>query len=202
MKSRGRPKGRLIALEGSGGRPMAVASRFLERQFREQNVVTGSSGWDASDLFFQISQGARGLPSPSPRTLVLLYASDLAFRLRWQIRPALEEGITVIAAPYLETVFGFGRAAGIAAAWLRQVLEFAPQADECYRVPEDKIPLERRGTPANSFVEFCLAQLRSGPGYWDAEEIRAGYLSHLARLEARGKCRLASRLPELARVRE
>ena len=93
-------KGRLIALEGSGGRAMAVAAKFLVREFRRQDAEIGDSTWDASDIFFQITQGARGLPGPSPRTLLLLYASDLAFRLRWQIRPALEEGVTVIAAPW------------------------------------------------------------------------------------------------------
>jgi hypothetical protein len=190
-----KPKARLIALEGSGGRSMAVAAKQLERGFRREKVIVRSSAWDDSDLFFQISQGTRGLPAPSAQTLVLLYATDLVFRLRWQIQPALEEGISVIAVPYLETVFGFGRGAGLSPAWLRGVFEFAPPASECYRVPEDSIPLDRRGTPANSFLEFCLAQLRGGPASWDAEEIRRGFLAHLARLEARGRCRLATGRP-------
>ena len=54
---------------------------------------------------------------PSPTTppanpllgrLLLLYAADLAFRLRWEIRPALAEGYTVVAAPYVETAVAFG----------------------------------------------------------------------------------------------
>ena len=53
-----------------------------------------------------------------PRTLLLLYAADLAFRLRWEIRPALAEGHTVIAAPYLDTAFAFSR---------RQVLGYFPR---------------------------------------------------------------------------
>jgi hypothetical protein len=193
MKTDRTPRGRLIALEGSGGRPMALAARLLERELRQQDVEVGISAWDASDIFFQIAQGARDLAGPSPRTLVLLYASDLAFRLRWQIRPALEEGVTVIAAPYLETVIGFGHAAGLAQTWLREVFEFATVADECRRVPESATPVDRRSTPANSFLEFCLAQLRIGPGCWDTEEIRGGCLGYLARMEARGKWRAATR---------
>jgi hypothetical protein len=188
-------KGRLIALEGSGGRPMAVAAKFLAREFREPDSKAGSSAWDASDIFFQIAQGSRGLAGPSPRTLILLYASDLAFRLRWQIRPALEEGVTVIAAPYLETAIGFGRAAGLPTVWLREVFEFAPAAEECFRVPEDNVSADRRSTPANSFLEFCLAQLRKGPGTWNTEEIRTGCLSHLRQMEVRGKCRVVARRP-------
>jgi len=179
---------------------MALAAKQIQRTLRKEKVAVQTSTWDDSDLFFQISQGARGLAAPPPRTLVLLYATDLAFRLRWQIQPALDEGISVIAAPYLETVIGFGRGAGLSPAWLRGVLEFASPANDCYRVPEDSIPANRRGSPANSFLEFCLAQLRSGPAYWDTEEIRRGFLGHLARLEARGKCHLSTH--PLKRMRE
>ena len=202
MMSAATSKGRLIALEGSGGRPMALAARLLERELRHRKVEAGMSPWDASAIFFQITDGARGLVAASPRTLALPTSSDLAFRLRWQIRPALEEGVAVIAAPYLETVIGFGRAAGLSQAWLRQVFEFAPEPDECRRVPEGAVPMDRRSTTANSFLEFCLAQLRNGPGYWDTEEIRGGCLAHLARLEARGNCRVVTRRSEDSAVRE
>lgn len=195
MKAKPASKGRLIALEGSGGRSMAVAARLIERQLRHDKVTIASSAWDASDVFFQITQGARGLASPPPQTLILLYATDLAFRLRWQIRPALEEGTAVIAAPYVETVIGFGIGARLPASWLRRLFEFAPAADECYRVPESTIPADRRGTPSDSFLEFCLTQLRSGPASWDTEEIRRGLHGHLTRMEARGKCRLATARP-------
>ena len=57
--------------------------------------------------------GKRKHRTASPRTLLLLYAADLAFRLRWEIRPALDAGQTVIAAPYLDTAFAFGRACGL-----------------------------------------------------------------------------------------
>ena len=181
-------RGKLIALEGTGGRSMAIAVKLLERNLRRQGTEIGSSVWDASGIFFQIAQGARGLPAPPPRTLILLYASDLAFRLRWQIRPALEDGASVIAAPYLESVIGFGRAAGLSQAWLRRLFEFAPAPDETYRVPEGTIPVDRRGSPANSFLEFGFAQLRGGPGSWDIEAIRQNFGAHLDRLELRGKC--------------
>jgi len=174
-------KGRLIALEGAGGRAMAVAARQLERRLRHDKIPTAASSWDASDLFFQIAHGDRGLPAPPPQTLILLYAADLAFRLRWQIRPAIEEGITVVAAPYVETVIGFGIGAGLPAAWLRRLFAFAPKAAETWRVPEPKLPADRRPTPSDSFLEFCLTQLRSGPASWDTEEIRGGFTAHLAR---------------------
>jgi len=61
---------------------------------------------------------------------LLLYAADLAFRLRWQVRPALAEGRTVVVAPYVQTAIAFGRAAGLPAAWLDNLFRFAPRASE------------------------------------------------------------------------
>jgi hypothetical protein len=185
-------RGKLIALEGTGGRSMALAARQLERKFRTPQTETGISPWDSSAIFLQIAQGGHGMAGAPVRTLILLYAADLAFRLRWQIRPILEDGNHVIAAPYVETAVGFGRAAGLSTSWLRRVFAFAPEPDVCYRVPEATIPVSRRGTPSDSFLEFCLAQLRNGPAQWDAEEIRCGFLYHLDRLETRGKCTLAT----------
>ena len=185
-------RGMLIALEGTGGRSMAVAARRLERSLRTTQGASGISTWDSSAIFLQIAQGGPGMPAPPPRTMILLYAADLAFRLRWQIRPVLEEGTHVIAAPYLETVVGFGRAAGLSRGWLRRVFAFAPPPDICYRVPESTIPVSRRGVPLDSFLEFCLAQLRNGPASWDTEEIRRGFEGHLDRLQARGKCSLVT----------
>ena len=189
----GAPTGRLIALEGTGGRAMAVAARRLERSFRPAQAAAGVSGWDASAIFLEIAQGPRAIPAPPPQTLILLYAADLAFRLRWQIRPALEEGTHVIAAPYLETVIGFGRASGLSQAWLRRAFAFAPPPDICYRVPESTIQMNRRATPSDSFIEFCFAHLRNGPAFWDIEEIRRGFVAHLDRLESSGKCSLVTR---------
>jgi hypothetical protein len=173
---------------------MAVALRQMERAFRRGNASgVGVSPWDASAIFFQIGQGGRSIPGSPPRVLILLYAADLAFRLRWQIQPALDAGEHVIAAPYVETPIAFGVAAGLPWAWLKSVFEFAPQPDLHYRVPERSIPTSVRGTPANSFVEFCFAQLRGNRGNWPIEDVRRGFDAHLDRLESAGKCRVAAK---------
>src|SRR5215208_1486836 len=175
--------GNLIALEGSGGRSMALAVRQVERKLRRGDAdgAAGVSVWDGSAIFFQIARGPRS-PGLSPRALVLLYASDLAFRLRWQIRPALAEGAIVVAAPYLETPIAFGLATGIPRAWLDAVFRFAPPPACCYRVTDRTIPVNRRGAPADSFLEFCFAQLRNHRGAWPIEELRTNFADHLDRL--------------------
>jgi hypothetical protein len=195
-------QGNLIALEGWGGRSMAVAIRQVERRLRRDDFAVGVSAWDASAIFFQLGRGPQACPGLSPRTLLLLYASDLAFRLRWQILPALEEGGTVVAAPYLETPMAFGLAAGLPRVWLDDLFRFAPSAGSCYRVPNRTIPVNRRGTPADSFLELSFAQLRNHGG-WPIEAIQRGFDDHFDALEASGRCHPAGELTasRLAAVR-
>jgi len=90
----------------------------------------GISRWDASGVFQELAVADEAAGQPSARTLLLLYAADLAFRLRWQVRPALAEGRTVVAAPYVHTALAFGKAAGLNSAWLMNLFRFAPRANE------------------------------------------------------------------------
>lgn len=118
-----RAKGRLIAVDGLDAAAVhAAAKAALVSPSRG-----GISRWDASGVFQDLAVAGAGAGAPSARTLLLLYAADLAFRLRWQIRPALAEGRTVIAAPYVATAVAFGRAAGLPRTWLANLFAFAPQ---------------------------------------------------------------------------
>ena len=176
---------------------MAAAGKRLARSLRTRQADCGVSAWDASGIFYEILQGERDLPGASPRTLMLLYAADLAFRLRWQIGPALESGATVVAAPYVDSAIAFGRAAGLPKVWLQELFRFAPKPDESYRVAEDRIPFNKRGKPADSFLEFCFAQLRKASGAWVTEDVLNTFLDQLKTLESRGRCQL---VPKLARA--
>src|SRR4029453_19438456 len=112
--------------------------------------------WDASGLFEQLVIAEADAGLPSPRTLLLLYAADLAFRLRWEIEPTLAEGKTVVAAPYVDTAVAFGRAAGLAGGWLTSLFSFAP-------TPGVRRHVHGTGPRSHSrmsgFVEFACDQL-------------------------------------------
>src|SRR5499426_2792492 len=117
-------RAKLIAVDGANAAAVAKAAhRALAAAGRQRG---GISWWDASGLFEQLVIAEAGAGLPSPRTLLLLYAADLAFRLRWEIEPTLAEGKTVVAAPYVETAIAFGRAAGVPAGWLANLFRFAP----------------------------------------------------------------------------
>src|SRR5215467_11632021 len=79
------PAGQLIALEGTRGKDLEETALKTVRLFNHKPGA-GFSRFDSSNTFFELrlAKGKRG--SAPPRTLVLLYASDLLFRLRWEIR--------------------------------------------------------------------------------------------------------------------
>src|SRR3954468_2530853 len=122
-KKKPAPRAALIAVDGvEPGQVLAEARAALGSRDRG-----GISRWDASGVFQELAVADQAAGAPSARTLLLLYAADLAFRLRWQIRPALAEGRTVVAAPYVATAIAFGRAAGLNPGWLANLFRFAPR---------------------------------------------------------------------------
>lgn len=120
--------GRLIALEGVNGTSLRQSAKKLAGESNPRGAV---SCWDASGIFDELAIiRTDDVGEPSMRTLLLLYAADLAFRLRWQIKPALAEGRVLIVAPYVDTAIALGRAAGIDRRWLRDLFAFAPKPSE------------------------------------------------------------------------
>ena len=151
--------GRLIAVDGSRGKDTAAAAAVIVERMRRSGVECAISRWDASGLFGDLAASVRGDRHISMRTLALVYASDLAFRLRWEIRPVLEAGGVVVAAPYIETAIAFGASCGLSEEWTRQLLRFAPPAEVRARSDERKIgkPWTRRTD--RGFPEYCAMML-------------------------------------------
>jgi hypothetical protein len=144
--------GTLISLDGANGGAVFAAAHSLTTDGRRG---AGISEWDASGLFEDLAIAPDGAGAPSARSLLLLYAADLAFRIRWEIRPALDEGRVVIAAPYVDTAIAFGRAAGLPGGWLKSLFRFAPRPEETHRIAALLAHVaDRRG-----FVEFGCERL-------------------------------------------
>jgi len=146
------PKPALIAVDGVDPAALLAAARAaLDPPSRG-----GISRWDASGVFQELAVADAAAGAPSARTLLLLYAADLAFRLRWQIRPALAEGRIVVAAPYLATGMAFGRAAGLPSSWVMNLFRFAPRPDA--RIVVHRSRDGRRGSK-DGFVGFVCEQM-------------------------------------------
>jgi thymidylate kinase len=164
--------GRLISLDSIDGRGVLPAARKL---LKSKSAHGGISLWDASGIFFEVGN-LEVDDRPSPRTLILLYAADLFFRLRWEIVPALEEGKCVVAAPYVETAFAFGAIAGLPKKWVHEVFRFAPKASEGFRLKGSTS--HRLGRATSGFVEFCSDVMK--------HDLRPEFAAYFDDLECRG----------------
>jgi hypothetical protein len=160
--------------------PVAVLA--AARAALGQPARGGISRWDASGVFQELAVADETAGAPSARTLLLLYAADLAFRLRWQIRPALSEGRTVVAAPYVDTALAFGRAAGLEPAWLNNLFKFAPR-------PRRRRYVHARAARAaavrDGFVGFSSNRMSAGAARGSRGRIVAETAAQLRRLDRR-----------------
>jgi thymidylate kinase len=161
-ESTSRP-GRLIAVDGTRGRDVDAVAETVRADLRSRGVACGISRWDASGLFGDLLQADPEHHRIAPRTLALAYAADLSFRLRWEIRPALQDGAVVIAAPYLDTVVAVAVALGVPEQWLWEVFRFADAPDHVVRAREGKPENGWKRRPERGFGEFCSTVLESAP---------------------------------------
>jgi thymidylate kinase len=181
---RPKPRGRLVALDGTNGAMLRSEAERLAR------LCCGAAdpAWslfDASNTFYELRMVKAKNLTPTPRVLMLLYASDLLFRLRWEIQPTLQEGRTVVAAPYVASAMAFGAAAGLPKEWLEELFSFAPKPEASFRLKEKKKGKEKKkdGNGEPGFVEFfCASLARHYPG-WETAEVRREMLKYFKSLE-------------------
>lgn len=169
----------LISVDGFAATDLVAAARQLKGKI---------STWDSSGIFFDLKDSIPA-EQPATRTLLLLYAADLHFRLRWQIEPALAEGQTVVAAPYVETGVAFGLGIGLQRKWLTELFRFAPKPGAAYWIdnahPTSRSHAKgraRRVKAQPGFLEFCSAVL--------PPDFHVRLAAHFHALEARGRCRV------------
>lgn len=175
---------RLIAIDGSRGADLERSADRLATALRQRGVTCVISRWDASGLFGELAHTSER-PTASPRTLSLVYAADLAFRLRWEIRTALEAGAVVIAAPYVATAVAFGAACGLPEQWLRELLRFAPQPDVQGLARERKLDRAWQPRLDRGYPEYSAALFAPSAPKFVSRKARAAVIATLE--EARGR---------------
>jgi hypothetical protein len=185
--------GRLISIEGSRGKDTAAAADDVIEALKEAGVESAISRFDASGLFGELAAAAQGDRQISTRTLTLVYAADLAFRLRWEIRPVLDAGGVVIAAPYLDTAVAFGVSCGLSEAWIRELLRFAPKPDLRARAEERKVGRGWKPRFDRGYPEYCAAMLKNSAPHLASKRARREVMALLDRLKGRKACRLSEK---------
>jgi Thymidylate kinase len=166
--------GRLIAVDGSRGKDVNAAANAIAAELKRRGIECAVSRWDASGLFAELAAGGRATRSISARALSLVYAADLAFRLRWEILPSLESGNVVIAAPYLDTAAAFGAGCGLSERWIRELMRFAPAPHLLGRAQERKVDRPWKARLDRGYAEYAALLLgATAPGRISKKERRA-----------------------------
>jgi thymidylate kinase len=153
---------------------LPAARRFLEARAKRQG---GFSIWDASSIFYQLRK-LDTESQASARTMVLLYAADLQFRIRWEILPALEEGQMVVAIPYVQTGVAFALATGLPRRWVMDVFRFAPKPAGSFFLNGHA---RTSGSPTTGFLEFCSDIV--------PDDFSKRFAAHFEALRRRGQCK-------------
>jgi hypothetical protein len=171
--------GCLIAIDGTDSGDIARLAAELRKALTERKMPVVISRWDASALFTDFAAAPAQQRDVSPRTLMLLYAADLAFRVRWEIQPAIAAGQIVIAAPYVVTAAGFGVSTGLPYDWLTTLFRFAQAPDRTVVLRESKGGVWKR-RPEIGFGECCAALLSATPEGFKRRKTRAAMATAMA----------------------
>ena len=121
--------GRLIVIEGTDGVGRSTQAYLLKNWLEVQGYAVMETGWTRSKLIGQGITDAKQGHSLNRLTYALMYATDLADRLEYQILPALQSGFVVLADRYVYTAIARGIVRGADRQWLRDLYGFAVQPD-------------------------------------------------------------------------
>lgn len=121
--------GKLLVIEGTDGVGRSTQAFMLKEWLEVQGYAVLETGWTRSKLVGQAITDAKLGHSLHRLTYCLMYATDLADRLEYQIIPALKSGFIVLADRYVYTAIARGVARDADRKWLRDLYGFALQPD-------------------------------------------------------------------------
>ena len=125
--------GKLLVIEGTDGTGRSTQAAMLKEWLEIQGYGVIETGWTRSKLVGQAITDAKAGHSLNRLTYALMYATDLADRMEYQIIPALKSGFIVLADRYFYTAIARGIVRGADPDWLRDLYGFAVEPDlVCY----------------------------------------------------------------------
>jgi dTMP kinase len=129
--------GKLIVLEGTDGVGRSTQTIMLKEWLEVQGYAVLDTGWTRSKLVGQAITDAKQGHSLHRLTYCLMYATDLADRMEYQILPALKSGFIVLADRYIFTAIARGIARGADKQWLLDLFGFAVAPDLVFYLQVD-----------------------------------------------------------------
>jgi len=135
--------GKLIVIEGTDGCGRSTQAEMLRQWLEVQGYGVTDTGWTRSKLVGQAITDLKQGHSLHRLTYCLMYATDLADRMEYQILPALRSGFIVLADRYIYTAIARGIARGAGEEWLHDLFGFAVVPDLVFYLRlgvEDLVP--------------------------------------------------------------
>jgi dTMP kinase len=117
--------GKLIVIEGTDGSGRSTQATMLRQWLEVQGYGVLETGWTRSKLVGQAITDAKQGHSLNRLTYSLMYATDLADRMEYQVLPALRSGFIVLADRYVYTAIARGIVRGADRQWLEDLYGFA-----------------------------------------------------------------------------
>src|SRR5581483_138001 len=148
--------GKLIVIEGTDGSGRSTQAFMLKQWLEVQGYAVMDTGWTRSKLIGQAITDAKQGHSLHRLTYCLMYATDLADRLEYQIIPALRSGFIVLADRYIYTAIARGIARGADKEWLRDLYGFSVEPDQVFYLQ----------LPVSDLVQRVLAAGKMN--YWES----------------------------------
>ena len=121
--------GKLIVIEGTDGVGRSTQAYMLKEWLEVQGYAVLETGWTRSKLIGAAITEAKQGHSLHHLTYALMYASDLADRLEYQVIPALKSGFIVLTDRYVYTAIARGIARAADKEWLKDLYSFALEPD-------------------------------------------------------------------------
>ncbi len=162
-------KGKLIAIEGTDGVGRSTHIEMLQEWLEIQGYGVMTTGWTRSNLMSKTIEMAKAGNILDRWSLSLLYATDFADRLEYQIIPALRSGFVVLADRYIYTAFARDFVRSADRQWIRDVFGFALIPDlVCYlRIDVETLALRVIETTGMNYWESGM-DLRLGADLYDS----------------------------------
>src|SRR5450432_3790652 len=148
--------GKLIVIEGTDGCGRSTQAQMLKEWLEVQGYAVIDTGWTRSKLVGKAITDLKEGHSLHRLTYCLMYATDLADRMEYQIIPALRSGFIVLADRYIYTALARGIARGADKPWLRDLFGFAVAPDLVFYIQ----------LPVTDLVQRVLAAGRMN--YWES----------------------------------
>lgn len=121
--------GKLIVIEGTDGTGRTTQINRLRNWLEVQGYGTVDTGWTRSKLIGRAITEAKKGHTLNRLTYTLMYATDLADRLEYEILPALRNGFIVLADRYVYTAMVRAMVRGVDPTWVHELFGFAAVPD-------------------------------------------------------------------------